>query len=30
MHIEHVALWTKHLEELKAFYEQYFEIEITL
>ena len=27
MHIEHVALWTEHLEELKAFYEQYFEAE---
>ena len=27
MHIEHVALWTEHLEELKTFYEQYFEAE---
>lgn len=27
MHIEHVALWTKHLEELKVFYEQYFQAE---
>ena len=27
MHIEHVALWTKHLEELKAFYERYFQAE---
>ena len=27
MHIEHVALWTKDLEILKAFYEQYFQAE---
>lgn len=25
MQIEHVAIWTKDLERLKAFYEQYFE-----
>ena len=25
MHIEHVALWTRDLERLKAFYETYFE-----
>jgi lactoylglutathione lyase len=24
MHIEHVALWTRNLEKLKAFYETYF------
>ena len=24
MHIEHVAIWTRHLEELRAFYETYF------
>lgn len=24
MRIEHVAVWTKHLEQLKAFYENYF------
>ena len=24
MHIEHIAIWTHHLEELKAFYETYF------
>jgi len=24
MHIEHLALWTTHLEELRAFYETYF------
>ena len=25
MHIEHVAIWTKDLERLRAFYELYFE-----
>jgi lactoylglutathione lyase len=25
MHIEHVAIWTKDLESLKAFYEAYFQ-----
>ncbi len=25
MHIEHVAIWTRDLETLKAFYEMYFE-----
>ena len=25
MHIEHVAIWTKNLERLRAFYELYFE-----
>lgn len=25
MHIEHVAIWTKDLEQLKAFYETYFQ-----
>lgn len=25
MHIEHIAIWTKNLEQLKAFYEAYFE-----
>ena len=25
MHIEHVAIWTKQLEPLKAFYETYFQ-----
>jgi lactoylglutathione lyase len=25
MHIEHVAIWTKRLERLKAFYETYFQ-----
>jgi len=25
VHIEHVAVWTRHLEELKAFYETYFQ-----
>jgi len=25
MHIEHIALWTANLEELKAFYETYFQ-----
>jgi lactoylglutathione lyase len=25
MHIEHMALWTTHLEEVKAFYENYFQ-----
>ena len=25
MHIEHVAIWTKKLEQLKAFYEVYFQ-----
>lgn len=25
MHIEHVAMWAKDLERLKAFYERYFE-----
>ena len=24
MHIEHVAIWSHHLEELRAFYETYF------
>ena len=24
MHIEHVAIWTRNLEQLKAFYETYF------
>jgi lactoylglutathione lyase len=25
MHIKHVAIWTRDLEQLKAFYETYFE-----
>jgi lactoylglutathione lyase len=25
MHIEHIAVWTRNLEELKAFYETYFQ-----
>lgn len=25
MHIEHIAIWTKNLEQLKAFYETYFQ-----
>ena len=25
MHIEHIAIWTKELERLKAFYELYFD-----
>jgi lactoylglutathione lyase len=25
MHIEHVAIWTRNLEQLKAFYETYFQ-----
>ena len=25
MHIEHIAIWTKNLEELKAFYVTYFQ-----
>ena len=25
MHIEHVAIWTRNLESLKAFYEEYFQ-----
>jgi lactoylglutathione lyase len=25
MHIEHVAIWTSNLEQLKGFYETYFE-----
>jgi lactoylglutathione lyase len=25
MHIEHVAIWTKNLEQLKSFYETYFQ-----
>jgi lactoylglutathione lyase len=25
MHIEHVAIWTHHLESLKTFYETYFQ-----
>lgn len=25
MHIEHIAIWTKNLEQLKAFYEKYFQ-----
>lgn len=24
MKIEHIAIWTERLEELKAFYEKYF------
>jgi lactoylglutathione lyase len=24
MHIEHIALWTRQLEEMKAFYQTYF------
>lgn len=27
MYIEHIAIWTRHLEELKAFYETYFQAE---
>lgn len=26
MHIEHVAIWTDNLEELKEFYEGYFQV----
>ena len=25
MNIEHIAVWTKNLEQLKAFYEKYFQ-----
>lgn len=25
MHIEHIAIWTAHLERLKTFYEKYFQ-----
>lgn len=25
MHIEHIAIWTDHLENLKSFYETYFQ-----
>jgi lactoylglutathione lyase len=25
MHVEHVAIWTRNLEQLKAFYETYFQ-----
>ena len=25
MHIEHIAIWTKNLDQLKAFYETYFQ-----
>jgi lactoylglutathione lyase len=25
MHIDHVGLWTNHLEPMKAFYEKYFQ-----
>jgi lactoylglutathione lyase len=25
MHIEHIAIWTKNLEQLKSFYETYFQ-----
>jgi lactoylglutathione lyase len=25
MHIDHIALWTSHLDEMKAFYERYFQ-----
>ena len=25
MHIEHIAIWTKHLEQLRDFYETYFQ-----
>jgi lactoylglutathione lyase len=25
MHIEHAAIWTRHLEQLKTFYETYFQ-----
>ena len=28
MRIEHVAIWTKNLEQLKAFYEAYFEARV--
>lgn len=27
MRIEHIAIWTKNLEELKTFYESYFQAE---
>jgi lactoylglutathione lyase len=29
MRIEHVAIWTKNLEQLKAFYENYFEATVS-
>ncbi|BBM17818.1 hypothetical protein G15_1464 [Enterococcus avium] len=29
MHIEHVAIWTKDLEKMKAFYENYFNVSST-
>jgi lactoylglutathione lyase len=25
MHIEHIAIWTKHLEQMRDFYETYFQ-----
>jgi len=25
MHVEHIAVWTYHLENLKSFYEKYFQ-----
>lgn len=28
MHIEHVAIWTKNLEQLKEFYAHYFQAEV--
>ena len=28
MHIEHVAIWTKNLEQLKDFYARYFKAEV--
>jgi lactoylglutathione lyase len=27
MHIEHIAIWTNHLEEMRDFYEAYFQAE---
>lgn len=29
MHIEHVALWARDLEKMKAFYEEYFHVTST-
>lgn len=29
MHIEHVGLWVKDLEKIRAFYETYFEVKVS-
>ena len=28
MHIDHIALWTKDLEQLRAFYARYFDVQV--